>query len=326
MANFYKKFFRKRLKRSIMEEQVKIAYVIAAHKNPKQFSRLVKRLDGDHADFYIHIDKKVHLENFKAAIDGINHEKVNFLKQYNATWSEFGIVKAEIEALKSIVNSGRKYDFIILLSGQDYPIKSNEYIKDFFKKNIDKSFIESFSMPFDPWPNGGMDRINRYHFKLLNKSFAFPPYKNPKKRIDKLLNLLFSFYFKRRQLPGGMKPFGGEHWWNFNWPTAKFIVQYLSDHPEYVKFHKYSFCADEMFFQTLLLNSQNEAIFNNIVNDDLRYYDWSEGNDSPKTFTILDLEILLNSKKLFARKFDINIDECILDELDKIIKYKFQNK
>ncbi len=153
-----------------MEAHIKIAYVIAAHKNPKQFSRLINRLDGDHADFFIHIDKKCSIKNFKDSIPTINAEKVAFLKQFDASWSEFGMIKAEVNALQSIIKSGKNYDFIILLSGQDYPIKTNDYIKAFFQKHKEKSFIESFPMPFDPWPNGGMDRINRYHFKIFAKS------------------------------------------------------------------------------------------------------------------------------------------------------------
>lgn len=302
-----------------MKAQVKIAYVIAAHKNPKQFSRLISRLDGDHADFYIHIDKKANVKTFKDATKTIDPKKISYIRQYDATWSEYGIVKAEIHALCTIVESEKNYDSIILLSGQDYPIKSNEYIKAYFQKNKDKSFVEHFSMPFAPWPNGGWDRINRYHFKLLGKSFAFPPYKNPKSRSERTMNWLFGQYFSKRVLPLGMKPFGGEHWWNFNMATAKFIVQFLKDHPEYRRFHKFSFCADEMFFQTILLNCQDEVIVKNLVNDDLRYYDWSENKDSPKTFSILDLGTLLQSEKLFARKFDINLDDKILDELDKKI-------
>ncbi|MDQ3395473.1 MAG: beta-1,6-N-acetylglucosaminyltransferase [Bacteroidota bacterium] len=306
-------------------DEVKIAYVIAVHKNPQQFSRLVDRLNGSHADFFVHVDKKSPINEFKNSIKAIAQDNFYFIKQFNAAWSEFGIVEAEIQALKDIVNKGKHYDMIILLSGQDYPIKSNDYIKIFFHKWKGKSFIESFPMPFQPWPNGGMDRINRYHFKILGKSFSYPPYKQAKGAVRKILNGLFGLYFKERSLPLGMKPFGGEHWWNFNMETARYIVQFLEQHPEFIDFHKFSFCADEMFFQTLLRNSTGKSIYDNIINDDLRYYDWSEGKDSPKTFTLLDLENLTISEKLFARKFDPNLDNKILDELDKVIQINYQN-
>ncbi|WP_064196518.1 MULTISPECIES: hypothetical protein [Emticicia] len=54
-----------------------------------------------------------------------------------------------------------------------------------------------------------------------------------------------------------------------------------------------------------------------MVNDNLRYIDWSEGKASPKTFTIDDLLVLQYSGKLFDRKFNETIDAAILDELDK---------
>jgi hypothetical protein len=55
-----------------------------------------------------------------------------------------------------------------------------------------------------------------------------------------------------------------------------------------------------------------------MVNDNLRYIDWSEGKASPKTFTMNDLPILLHSDKLFARKFNADIDANILNEFDKL--------
>jgi hypothetical protein len=308
-----------------MEDPIKIAYVIAAHKNPLQLSRLISRLDGDHADFYIHIDKKVSLTSFKKALKSISPDRINFLKQYNATWSEYGIIKAELEALRNIIKANKNHDFIVLLSGQDYPIKSNEYIKAFFYKNKVHSFMEHFPMPFAPWPNGGMDRVERYHFKLLGKKLAYPPYKIPRDKLEIIAYRMMGLFFSERKLPLEMKPYGGEHWWNFNMDVAKFILEFLDDHPEYYNFHRYSFCADEMFFQTLLLNCTNFKIKNLIINNDLRYYDWSEGKDSPKTLKMEDLDKLIESDKLFARKFNSKIDEKVLDELDRLY-YNSSNK
>ncbi len=54
-----------------------------------------------------------------------------------------------------------------------------------------------------------------------------------------------------------------------------------------------------------------------MVNDNLRYIDWTEGKVSPQTFTIDDLLVLRDSGKLFARKFNESVDAAILDELDK---------
>jgi hypothetical protein len=53
-----------------------------------------------------------------------------------------------------------------------------------------------------------------------------------------------------------------------------------------------------------------------LINNNLRYIDWSENQSSPKTITVKDKEKLMESNAFFARKFDMNIDADILDFLD----------
>jgi hypothetical protein len=53
-----------------------------------------------------------------------------------------------------------------------------------------------------------------------------------------------------------------------------------------------------------------------MVNNDLRYIDWSMGGVSPKTLSIDDAEAILASGKLFARKFDLSKGPELLDLID----------
>lgn len=76
---------------------------------------------------------------------------------------------------------------------------------------------------------------------------------------------------------------------------------------------------DEMVFQSVLYNSHFREI---IVNDNQRYVDWSELQPSPKILTMTDAETLTTSDKLFARKFDPDVDNKILDYLDGVIARK----
>ena len=43
---------------------MKIAVLIAAHKDPLQVEKLIQLLDNDHIDIYIHLDKKSNFNNF----------------------------------------------------------------------------------------------------------------------------------------------------------------------------------------------------------------------------------------------------------------------
>ena len=54
-----------------------------------------------------------------------------------------------------------------------------------------------------------------------------------------------------------------------------------------------------------------------VINDNLRHIDWSRGGAHPKIFSKHDLQDLVLTDKYFARKFDISVDEEILDLIDQ---------
>jgi hypothetical protein len=75
-----------------------------------------------------------------------------------------------------------------------------------------------------------------------------------------------------------------------------------------------AYVPEEIFFQTYFLNSPMRG---SIVNDDLRYTDWRKRNGSiPAFLDESDLEPLLRSKALFARKVSSDISSDLLDEID----------
>src|ERR1700709_746531 len=95
------------------------AYIILAHKNPQQLYRLIQKLDDQHSTFFIHIDKKVPLAGFEQIL-GLNN-KVIFTKRVYTEWGGFGLVEATLNAMQAVKDSLKRYERIILLSGQDYP-------------------------------------------------------------------------------------------------------------------------------------------------------------------------------------------------------------
>ena len=83
---------------------------------------------------------------------------------------------------------------------------------------------------------------------------------------------------------------------------------------------RYSNCADEVFLQTIVWNSAwRENLFLSGVHLErpmersMRLIDWEKGG--PYTWTIGDYEELSASEMMFARKFDIDVDERIIFKL-----------
>ena len=89
----------------------------------------------------------------------------------------------------------------------------------------------------------------------------------------------------------------------------------INEYNNLKKYFCYSLCADEVFLQTILINSPR---LDTVKDENLRYIDWERGN--PYVFRTEDYDSLFQSKKLFARKFDITVDETIVNMIhDKLL-------
>jgi hypothetical protein len=118
----------------------------------------------------------------------------------------------------------------------------------------------------------------------------------------------------KRKFPAGYTPHGGWAYWCLSREHVEYVHRFAQAHPSFVKFFRFAKSADEIFFQTVLLNSPFK---DRIVNDDLRYVDWSSNDCSPQILRGADLPKLAASPKLFARKFDAAVDAAVLDLIDK---------
>jgi hypothetical protein len=72
--------------------------------------------------------------------------------------------------------------------------------------------------------------------------------------------------------------------------------------------------AEEVFFATYFLNSKLAPL---VVRNDLRYTDWRERNGSkPAYLDLSDLDPVLRSGALFARKMRSDLSTALLDAID----------
>ncbi|MDP3945579.1 MAG: beta-1,6-N-acetylglucosaminyltransferase [Lutibacter sp.] len=311
-----------------------INYIILAHKNPEQLLRLVNRLTTPNCNFYIHIDKGVNKAPFIIALS----KNVNIFfsaedhREYG-TWGDIGIVKATIAILSQIVNDNRN-GYCVLLSGQDYPLQNNEVINDFFATNYDTNFMDIFSLPYkNGWGiDGGLNRLNQYKINISNKRMNFIQLPSlfeksfyKKQTIGKLKRLLkskhfagFSKLFLKRRSPKNIKPYGGSQWWALPIETVKEILTFINSNPKYLSFHKDTLLPDEIFFHSILMfiKEKNENV---MIKPSITYVNWERKNTSlPVTFTEDDMAELKkkSENKLFARKFDNDLDSAILDLID----------
>ncbi|MDF5719180.1 MAG: beta-1,6-N-acetylglucosaminyltransferase [Rhizonema sp. PD37] len=298
---------------------IKIAYIILAHKYPEQLLRLIYRLNTDDVSFFIHIDKKADDKFYHQVRTQLkNFPNVSFIKRYDLAWGSFDIVRASLEGIKSIVETGTDFDYVIYFSGQDYLIKSNEQIKKFFQENKGKEFIQYFPLPYSFWYNGGLTRLESWHIHWKNKYFCIPGKREFKSRINSFLySLLISFLPKRREFPEGFALYGGSAFWCLTGESIKWINDFVKQNPKFVNSFNYTYCPDELFYHILIANSPFKE---KIINTRLTYLEWPNYDSlHPKILEKNDFEKIRESEKLFARKFDMTVDTDILDMIDQVI-------
>ena len=279
---------------------MRTAYLILAHKDPELLERLVNKLSNADADIYIQLDNKANINEFSS----LSNIKNTFFidKRIDTVWGNYSIIEATLNGFKQILSTGKSYTHINLLSGQDYPLKPVTEIQKFLFANSDKTFMHLLSINDNEWLQG-KERIIRYSFG----DFKLPG----KYGFQRLANNILP----KRRLPLKLKAYGGSQWLSITPECALYAINFLKKNPKLKRFFRATWAIDEIFFQTILMNSPLKG---KLVNDSLRFIE-QYGNSRPTIFTINDAGRLLNSGKFFARKFDRDVDTQILDQLDAAI-------
>jgi hypothetical protein len=284
----------------------KHAYLVIAHDNFYILEKQIKMLDHINNDIYIHIDKRVKNFDFKYFLSVPKKSKIFFTERIKVYWGHYSQIQCELILLKKA--SKQEYAYYHLLSGVDLPLKSQDDIHHFFEKNEGKEFVHFLTNNWDIENDIYRRRIGQFHFISKHYRHKSPLISITYKILDHFLVRLQRI-FKVNRIKGNESKFKfGSNWFSITHIAAKYII---SQEEWIKKTFNYSLCPDELFLQTILLNSQFK---NSIINDNVRLIDFDRGkNSSPYTFKKDDYDELMNSDLLFARKFDENADRKVVD-------------
>lgn len=288
---------------------MKHAYLIMAHNNLYILEKLLFLLDDEKNDIYVHIDKKTKNFDFNKYKNIIKKSKICFINRIDVRWGDYTQIKCELELLKEAVKTPHQYYH--LLSGVDLPIKSQSEIHNFFD-NTEKEFVH-----FRKHENScdRIDRVNYYHLFYKNaRSNSKLKVVFSRKLHSICLKIQQKINFNRVNDKTYFKD--GANWFSITHNLALYV---LSKETEIRKQYKYTFCADELFLQTLIFHSEFYDNLYSYEKDDYksikRVIDWKRGN--PYTFKYSDFDELVSSDCFFARKFSEKDKELI----DKIYNY-----
>lgn len=294
---------------------MKHAYLMIVHNNFEVVEKTIELIDNPENDIYIHVDKKVSdfdLEYFS----GIpKYSKVYFTKRIPVYWGHYSQIKSEIILLKAAIK--QDYDYYHLISGADLPIKTQIEINNFFEKNKGKEFIA-----FDQYQKGISEDViyERIHIYRFFSKY----YRNPSKTLTRFAIVLDKIYCKlqrvirfSRMKKSNVELKKGANWFSITDDLANFII----NNEEWIEnTFKNTFCGDEIFLQSLVYNSS----FMDNVEGYVRSIDWKRGH--PYTYRLEDIDDLLASENLFARKFSWEDDSEAVCKIYEYLKYENKNR
>lgn len=280
---------------------MKHAYLIIAHKCDEVFYTLLHMLDNERNDIFIHMDKKN--KQFDPKELQLEKSRIYFpQKRIKVEWGGYSLIEAELLLLHKAVSID-SYLYYHLLSGEDLPIKTQKYIYEFFLENKGKEFVSFGRKHFNEHK-----RVQFYYFwqEMIGKSQEETLWTKVNKHS---LAIQEKLGIKRGN---GIRFQKGAQWFSITNELARYV---LEKRKWIKKTFKYTFCCDEIFLQTLIINSEfKDKLYNKNFNDEndiksdsiMRLIDWRRGN--PYCYRIDDFEKLCDSDMLFARKFQANVD------------------
>lgn len=288
----------------------KHAYLIIAHDNFDILEKQFKLLDDERNDLYVHIDAKCQNFDFDYYKNLISKGTITFIPSIDVKWGDWTQVIVELNLLEAACQ--QEHAYYHLISGVDLPIKTQNYIHSYFNQNGGVQYV-GFIHNHD-----NADRIKYYHFVNTRQSFGEMVF------THKLWYLMNRILLQAQKIIGinrlkghSLKIGKGSNWFSITHDFAKYVV---SQRDFILKLCKYSTCADEIFLQTLLINSpfylkQYDSYH---YDSNLRLIDWQRGK--PYIFTKEDYEMIINSDAIFARKFSEFKDKEIINAIYEYIK------
>jgi len=284
-----KKHDRKSKKKS---NETRHAFLIIAHDKPRQLAKLVNALQYPSFDVYVHLDMTSD-EDF-SVID----KSCEVVSKYNISWGGFAMVKASLCLLRRAKKT-YNYHSYTLLSGADYPIKSNAHINE--------TLSSTPATRVDYWHDEDPSWHRRY------KRYFFHDWPYPVSRILNGFSRRLARILPDRTLPEDIVPYFGSQWWTLHREGVKAVFEFVDQRPDVMCFMRTVHIPDEMFFQTALLNAERDV---SLVREPLRYLDWSARQAHPKILGEEDIDALRQSACLFARKFDERARPGIIEKVE----------
>lgn len=301
---------------------MRVAYVITSHRLPGQVLRLARTLRAGSPAAHIvlhHDDRRTQVD--RAALHALG---VLLVEPPSAVaWGEASHLDAMLRCLRLVLES-TDADWLVLLSGQDYPVRPLAAIERSLAEADVDAFIEARPVARPALRRGEVDEFaRRYHYRW-RRAAALPwPVVRAAGRARPLVEV--------RRMPSGpwvgvpawRSPFGadlvchrGSDWFTLSRRAIEAVDRFAVTRADVVRHYRRTLIPTESFVPTALANDPSLRL----SGDTRRHTRWDPGASGPRALGIGDLPGILASGADVARKFDETVDGAVLDALDEVLR------
>lgn len=220
---------------------MKIAFLILAHHRPAQLAKLLQALDDSRFDFFVHVDRREVLAPFLEQSCSLRYSKLQFLsRRYRVFWGDISMVDASLELFRTALDADG-YQRFVLLSGEDYPIESNDVIYARLTQP-DIEFINGRKLPYPV-------QVEGFWFWKLSRRLIV-------RSIRKLLYLL-----RIRKKPWLLvenqkwEVYHGSQWIGLSRGCTQHLLSVLENNPQIRRYFRFSHAPDQLVIPTVLYNT-----------------------------------------------------------------------
>jgi hypothetical protein len=229
-------------------------------------------------------------------------------------WGGFSFVRATLSLLSAARDANPSFQRFCLLSGSDFPIKRNSQILS--ELGSAKEFMRIDRVLSPHQPSSHTSHVGVYWFI----DHPAPELKALSGKIE-------------RQPYDGVVLYHGSAWWALTRDCVEYILDFVASNARFCSFFEHTFCPDEIFFHSIVKQSpfalrlthdfeaapdQTEYFQSN--EHGCHYIDWNTPSPTmPKVLDPEDLDKLLHSKSLFARKINEQQSAELIARLENLL-------
>lgn len=282
------------------------AYVVLSHRDPDQVLRLVRTLRTAGPVVLHHDDRHVRLD--AAALRGV--ERV--LPPTPVAWGWASQLEALLRSVRHAL-ARVDFDWLVVLSGQDYPIRPLADIDASLRAGAYDGYVEGVPVASPAWSRTAGDEFARRYFYRYR--VVRPPGPALRRAVAAarplvtLRDMPWGTVLGVRGRGPGLPVRRGSDWLTLSRSAAEILADAA---PNLIRHYRRTVSPTESLPHTVLYADPTLRL----SGDTRRFSRWEPGALHPAVLGMDDLDAVLASGADFARKFE---DPRVLDALDRVV-------